>query len=346
MQEHDGSMMPIAYCARKLKSAETRYSTTEQELLGVVFCMLKWRCYLEGAPQVYLHTDHEPLTWLKTQAQINRRQSHWLEFLSRFKFEILYVKGDENVVADALSRMLELPDDEMPALPGEFWPHVVASLTRSLCRPGRSLTGRDGGLPGKAGGVETARDGGRDAATRPPSQVPSYDGRTGGRYNSSRSRARDEGHTVGSIRYHHHRLLFLGRSCAGADSCGGGGQVPEGKNLVPANSIDDSTARMHERPEGIRDAAGPFSCNRQFSPSSINTNSRSALVTGVSCAPMGMPAPGGMLLDSPMMNESDKVDSTELNSSGTAPCTVQEPYQSFHEYARLFIDLFTRIQSY
>ena len=101
MQYHDGQLCPVAYSARKMIPAETNYSTTQQKLLAMIFCFLKWRCYLEGAPKVFMHTDHEPLTWLKTQTALNRRQSHWLEFMARFRYEVLYVKGDKNVVADA-----------------------------------------------------------------------------------------------------------------------------------------------------------------------------------------------------------------------------------------------------
>ena len=136
MQYHKSHLCPVAYCARKLIPAETRYSTTEQELLAMIYCFSKWRCYLEGAPKVFMHTDHEPLTWLKTQAALNRRQSHWLEFMARFVYQVLYVKGDKNVVADALTRMLTLPEPDQPELPGDWWVDTVATLTRMpLYRP-------------------------------------------------------------------------------------------------------------------------------------------------------------------------------------------------------------------
>ena len=97
------------------------YTTTEQEMLAFVYCFTQWRCYLEGS-QVLLHTDHEPLTWLATQERPNRRQARWLEFLAGFSYEILYVKGDENVMADALSRMLSPPEAEQLQLPGDTFP--------------------------------------------------------------------------------------------------------------------------------------------------------------------------------------------------------------------------------
>ncbi len=108
IQIKEGEVQPIAFVSRKLVPAEINYSTTEQEMLALVYCMQQWRCYLEGSRCV-MHTDHEPLTWLATQPRPNRRQARWLEFLSRFtSCELVYVKGDRNIVADALSRALNL----------------------------------------------------------------------------------------------------------------------------------------------------------------------------------------------------------------------------------------------
>lgn len=136
-QEHDSVMQPVAFCARRMKPAEVNYTTTEQEFLAMIFCFQTWRCYLDG-PKVFVHTDHEPLTWLKSQKNISRRQARWLEFLSRFSFELLYIKGDRNVCADALSRMLTFPEETSRPLPGDLWPHsaTVAVLTPPIiCRP-------------------------------------------------------------------------------------------------------------------------------------------------------------------------------------------------------------------
>jgi hypothetical protein len=129
IQFQDGVAHPVAYVARKLTSAEVNYTTTEQEMLAFVYCFQQWRCYLEGS-QVLLHTDHEPLTWLATQDRPNRRQARWLEFLAGFRYDILYVKGDQNVVADALSRMLSPPPESPLRMPGDDWP-VVSQM--ELC---------------------------------------------------------------------------------------------------------------------------------------------------------------------------------------------------------------------
>ena len=90
-----------------MTDAEVKYITTEQEMLAIVYCFHQWRCYLQGT-EVILHTDHEPLTWLQTQPRLSRRQARWMEFLSEFTYRPLHVPGEQNVVADALSRRLDL----------------------------------------------------------------------------------------------------------------------------------------------------------------------------------------------------------------------------------------------
>ena len=112
LQKHkppDGqeALFPVCFCARKMTDAEVKYITTEQEMLAIVYCFHQWRCYLQGT-EVILHTDHEPLTWLQTQPRLSRRQARWMEFLSEFTYRPLHVPGEQNVVADALSRRLDL----------------------------------------------------------------------------------------------------------------------------------------------------------------------------------------------------------------------------------------------
>ena len=144
MQEIDSIMSPIAYAARKLTSAEVNYTTTEQELLAIVYCFQQWRCYLEGS-DVILHTDHEPLTWLATQKTLSRRQARWMEYLAQFTYALLYVKGDENVVADALSRMLtDNLSQQLSPLPGDSWPATILA-NRVTFRSVRHATKK--GLP-------------------------------------------------------------------------------------------------------------------------------------------------------------------------------------------------------
>ena len=64
-----------------------------------------WRCYLEGSPHPILFlSDHRSLQHLNTQPKLNDRQARWVEKLGEFEFQVQYLPGNVNVVADALSR--------------------------------------------------------------------------------------------------------------------------------------------------------------------------------------------------------------------------------------------------
>jgi hypothetical protein len=94
---------PIAFESRKLTAAECNYSPTELEMLAVVYCTKKWRCYIEGRA-VNVYTDHKPNTYFATTSMMSRRSARWLEDLQGYDFVWHYKPGPQNVVADALSR--------------------------------------------------------------------------------------------------------------------------------------------------------------------------------------------------------------------------------------------------
>ena len=57
--------------------------------------------------------DHQSLEFFSRQKHLSGRQARWAEYLSRFDFEVTYVKGQYNIVADCLSRYY------LSDLPGE-----------------------------------------------------------------------------------------------------------------------------------------------------------------------------------------------------------------------------------
>jgi hypothetical protein len=107
------SARPVAFDSCQLTDVETRYPTHEKELLAIVKALKKWRVDLLGA-RFIVYTDHRTLENFARQPLLSRRQARWQEFLGQYDFEIRYVKGEDNTVADALSR---LPCEDVPAPP-------------------------------------------------------------------------------------------------------------------------------------------------------------------------------------------------------------------------------------
>ena len=93
---------PVAFDGRALTEAEKKWSTTEQEMLGVVYHLDKWRCYLEGV-RFTVVTDHQPNVWFASQKVLSPRLARWYERLAQYDFTWEYRSGRLNV-ADPLSR--------------------------------------------------------------------------------------------------------------------------------------------------------------------------------------------------------------------------------------------------
>ena len=107
-QKHGEVWRPVAFWSRKLKDPETRYSATDIEWLAVVdSVILTWRHLLEDIPFL-IRSDHAALErkLLKSahDPPISPRQARWIERLMPYSYTFQYIKGSENVVADALSR--------------------------------------------------------------------------------------------------------------------------------------------------------------------------------------------------------------------------------------------------
>jgi hypothetical protein len=108
-----------AFYSAKLNPAQQNYPVHEIEMLAGVETMLRHRDILQGANFKWI-TDHKGLIHLLRQKNLSGRQARWCEKISEFDFEIVYVPGTENVVADALSRMYSNDSNGTIRAPSEY----------------------------------------------------------------------------------------------------------------------------------------------------------------------------------------------------------------------------------
>jgi hypothetical protein len=125
-----GSWQPLAFYSKKLSGAGTRYSTFDRELLAAFSAVRHFRFLLEGQ-QFRLLTDHKPLvkSLFRTTLPWSARQQRQLSFIAEFTSDIRHTSSQENVVADALSRLppaaAQQPPTAQPISPAptaEDWP--------------------------------------------------------------------------------------------------------------------------------------------------------------------------------------------------------------------------------
>ena len=104
-----GEQNVVAYASRALTDAESRYSQTEREALGVVWGVEHFHLYLYGSPFSVI-TDHKPLEGIFNN--LNSKPTARLERLclrmQPYQFKVVYRPGKENA-ADYMSRH---PDSE------------------------------------------------------------------------------------------------------------------------------------------------------------------------------------------------------------------------------------------
>ncbi|RVW60604.1 Retrovirus-related Pol polyprotein from transposon 17.6 [Vitis vinifera] len=131
-QREDGKPYVVYYASKTLNDAQKNYTTTEKELLAVVFALDKFRNYLLGT-SIVIFTDHSALKYLLNKKDAKARLIRWILLLQEFNIQIKDKQGVENVVADHLSRVKveshfeeaqindEFPDDALCAVEKLPW---------------------------------------------------------------------------------------------------------------------------------------------------------------------------------------------------------------------------------
>ncbi|GJX82425.1 putative nucleotidyltransferase, ribonuclease H [Tanacetum coccineum] len=110
-QRIDGKFKPICYASKTLNNAKDYYTTTEKELLAVVFAFDKFRSYLILS-KIVVYTDHSALKYLFNKQDAKPRLIRCVLLLQGFNIKIKDKKEVENLAADHLSR-LENPNIEV-----------------------------------------------------------------------------------------------------------------------------------------------------------------------------------------------------------------------------------------
>nr|GEY19026.1 retrovirus-related Pol polyprotein from transposon 17.6 [Tanacetum cinerariifolium] len=96
---------PIQYASKTMAEAESNYTTTEMEMLAVVYAFAKFRSYLIMNKSI-VYTDHSALKYLFAKKDTKARLLRWILLLQEFDFTVIDTKGAENYAADHLSNQV------------------------------------------------------------------------------------------------------------------------------------------------------------------------------------------------------------------------------------------------
>ena len=79
-QRKDGKLHVIHYASKTLNEAQKNYTTTEKELLAVVYAFEKFRAYLIGSKTI-VYTDHSTIKYLMEKKDAKPRLIRWVLLL-------------------------------------------------------------------------------------------------------------------------------------------------------------------------------------------------------------------------------------------------------------------------
>jgi hypothetical protein len=102
-EQGDSGLRPIAFASRTLQPNEQKFCVTELECLSVVWAIQKFLPYIEYS-HFTIETDHKDLQSIMDLKEPCGRVKRWAMRLASMNCTIIYRRGAQNLVADALSR--------------------------------------------------------------------------------------------------------------------------------------------------------------------------------------------------------------------------------------------------
>ena len=105
MKEGETRARPIAFASKSLSQSQKHYPAHRLEFLALKWAVTdKFSHWLKGH-RFTVWTDNNPLTHIMTKPKLDCCEQRWVAKLAGYNFDIKYVPGPKNVVADALSRV-------------------------------------------------------------------------------------------------------------------------------------------------------------------------------------------------------------------------------------------------
>jgi len=105
-----GNEIPISFMSKLLTKTQMRWSTFEKEGYAIYAAVMKFY-HILGDKKFTIKTDHKNLTFIRDSG--SPKVQRWKQELMQFDFDIEYIEGENNTVADGFSRIIEFDEAEL-----------------------------------------------------------------------------------------------------------------------------------------------------------------------------------------------------------------------------------------
>jgi len=102
----NNELLPIALASHKFNEAELNWDIVSKEAFAVIYSLRHFQNIIFRC-KIVLYTDHNPLQFAATNVPRSAKLQRWALELQSYDITVKYIKTDDNVVADWLSRFTE-----------------------------------------------------------------------------------------------------------------------------------------------------------------------------------------------------------------------------------------------
>ncbi|KRH93399.1 Transposon Tf2-6 polyprotein [Pseudoloma neurophilia] len=93
----------VGYFSKALNDSQKKYSVHEKECLAVLWAIEHWNSWVGGS-KIIINTDNKNL--ISNTGNLNKMVERWKAKINRFNVEFRHISGEENSIADELSRKI------------------------------------------------------------------------------------------------------------------------------------------------------------------------------------------------------------------------------------------------
>jgi RNase H-like domain found in reverse transcriptase len=98
----DGKGVPVAFVSKSLTTVQLKWAVIQKEAYAIYYCCIFLKTLLRD--RVFtIRTDHKNLLFIHEDS--NPMIVRWFMALSQYSYEIEYISGNDNGIADSMSRL-------------------------------------------------------------------------------------------------------------------------------------------------------------------------------------------------------------------------------------------------
>ena len=114
-QQQDDMDHPVAYVSGLFRGSEINWAALTKEAYAIYMSVKKLSFYLDSA-RITVRSDHLPLKRFLEKNTLNAKVNNWAVELESQKIYFVFIQGTKKVLADTLSRLIEIDDNiKLPA---------------------------------------------------------------------------------------------------------------------------------------------------------------------------------------------------------------------------------------